>query len=95
MTDHLGKRRTPMEWIKDDLSKTNGPGKIKRTIRAHPIILLKFVVRLAILVGGLWLLLTLLGKGEAFGDLGFFAAMAAAWRLWNVSLNLLGSFTEG
>lgn len=78
MTSHQGNRRTPMQWLKDDLSKTNSPRTIGTTLRAHPIILLKCAIRLVALVGGLWLILTLLGKGEVFGDWAIFPALAAA-----------------
>lgn len=67
-----------MQWLKDDLSKTNSPRKIGTTLRAHPIILLKFAIRLVAFLGGLWLILTLLGKGEVFGDWAIFAVFAAA-----------------
>ena len=67
-----------MQWLKDDLSKTNSPRKIGTTLRAHPIIFLKFAIRLVAFVGGLWLILSLLGKGEVFGDWAIFAVLVAA-----------------
>lgn len=79
MTSHQGNRRTPMQWLKDDLSKTNGPRKTWTTLRAHPMILLKLVIRVVAFVGGLWLILALLDKGEFFGDLAIFAVLAAAF----------------
>ena len=66
MTEGERRRRTPWQWVKDDLAKMNGPRTVVRTIARYPQILLQGLVAvvlglvalaIASLIAGNWSIL--------------------------------------
>ena len=71
-------RRSPKQWLTDDLSKMNRPSSIVTTLRRRPLLILEAVAVGAVLSGLLALVLLVFDNLDSFAGNAFFVWIAAA-----------------